>query len=69
MPRPSIAIDRLNNLNAKMGKLTMPMVSDKKVGQLVMSSVLKQMPKPVRRKVKKPAKKMAKKVGKKMKKK
>ena len=30
MPRPVIDIDRLNNLNAKMGKLTIPMKMVKK---------------------------------------
>jgi len=68
MPRPSIAIDKLNNLNAKPGTLRMPM-TNAKVGKMVMSTIMKQMPKPVRRKVKKPAKKMTKKVAKKMKKK
>ena len=57
MPRPSIAIDKLNNLNAKPGTLRMPM-TNKKVGKMVMSTVLKQMPKPIRRKVKKPTKKL-----------
>jgi len=61
MPRPSIAIDRLNNLNAKPGTLRLPMMSDKKVGKMVMSTIIKGMPKPIRRKVKKTTKKMTKK--------
>ena len=68
MPRPSIDIGRLNNLNMKPGTLRMPM-TNAKVGKMVMKTILKELPKPVRKKTKKPAKKMMKKVGKKMKKK
>ena len=48
MPRSSIAIDKLNNLNAKHGSLRMPM-TNAKVGKMVMKTVLKQLPKPVQK--------------------
>lgn len=58
MPKSVIDIDRLNNLNAKMGKLSMP---TKKVSGAVKTA--KKMTKPITRKVKTTTKKM-KKMGK-----
>ena len=52
MPRSVIDIDRLNNLNAKMGNLSMPM---KKVRGAVKTA--KKIARPVRRKVKAATKK------------
>ena len=56
MPKSVIDIDRLNNLNAKMGKLSIPM---KKVSGAVKTA--KKIARPVRRKVKTATKKMKKK--------
>ena len=58
MPRGSIDIEKLNNLNAKMGKLSIPMKSgsrplkkvkkqDVKMAKMVMKTVLKETKKKV----------------------